>query len=167
MKIFERAPDGYLVVTLGGGEVAMMQMLLAEVRGLVLSPDENEAQKRLFPRVYLDPTEEDAEVELQSLVHDDLVKQRVAGFDEIERLLAAGVPDGELVRLVLDDDQAEQFLCAVNDMRLAIAASLGLDRAGDEDTAAADPNALAILRWLAELVGDLTDLLLGELPGAG
>ena len=166
MKIYERAPDGYLVVTLGGGEVAMMQMLLAEVRGLVLSPDENEAQKRLFPRVYLDPTEEDAEAELQSLVHDDLVKQRIAGFDEIERLLAAGVPDGELVRLVLDDDQTEQFLRAVNDMRLAIAASLGLDRADEEDAAAADPNALAILRWLAELVGDLTDLLLGELPGA-
>jgi hypothetical protein len=164
MRIFERAPDGYLVVTLGGGEVAMMQMLLAEVRGLVVAAEENEAQKRLFPRVYLDPTEEVAESELQSLVHDDLVKQRVAGFDEIERQLAVGVPDGEFVRLVLDDDQTEQFLRAVNDMRLAIAASLGLDQAAN-NTEAADPNARAILRWLAELVGDLTDLLHTELPG--
>jgi hypothetical protein len=159
---FVRAPDGYLVVNLLAGEVAMMQMLLTEVRGLVLAPDENAAQQRLFPRVYLDPTEEDAEVELQSLVHDDLVQDRIAGYDEVDRQLRTGAPDGDLVRIVLDEDQQEQFLRALNDTRLALAAVLGVDGSGGP--AAAEPDAVALLDWLAELVSELTHLLLSELP---
>ena len=33
--------------------------------------------QRLFPRAYLDPTEEEAESQWQELVHDDLVEARL------------------------------------------------------------------------------------------
>lgn len=162
MQTFERAPDGTLLVNLLGGEVAMMQMLLTEVRGLVLAPDTNAAQKRLFPRAYLDPTEEEAEAELQSLVHGDLVRDRVAAFDDVDAMLRGGTHDGDRVQLALDADRQDHFLRAVNDLRLSLAALVGVDGSSGAETNP-DPQAAALLDWLGELVQDLVELLLSEL----
>ena len=71
---------------------------------------------------YLDPTEDVAEREWQALVHDDLVRDKLAAFDEIRTLLAGGRPgtDGT-IGFVLDAEQEEHLLGALNDLRLVLA----------------------------------------------
>ena len=65
-------------------------MLLAELRAAARSQAgrDNAATERLFPRAYLDPTEEDAETEWQAVVHDDLVREKLAALDAVARRVA-------------------------------------------------------------------------------
>ena len=174
MHTFGRASDGSLTVTLLEGEAAMLKMLLTEVRKLVSAPDaDNAAARRLYPRAYLDPTEENAEQQWQSLVHDDLVDGRVRAFDTVWMLVDGATPqrDGSIV-LHLDAEQEELFLGSVNDLRLALAALLEADSVATEDdvepegapAAAGEVQAEVLLQWLLELVAEHVDLLLDEMP---
>ena len=89
---------------------------------LVRSPDRDTPRPdRLFPRAYLDPTEEDAEAEWQSLVHDDLVRAKLAALRRRRATLARRRPPGRRRHdraIVLDAEQEEQLLGALNDARL-------------------------------------------------
>ena len=120
---------------------------------------------RLFPVAYLDPTEDVAEREWQSLVHDDLVRGKLAAFDDIRTLLADGRPgpDGT-IRFVLDAEQEEHLLGALNDLRLVLAELIE----GDDSAAGAgalDPGTVDtrdLLEWLTAMVSELVDLKLAD-----
>ncbi|MGQ0825780.1 MAG: DUF2017 family protein [Actinomycetota bacterium] len=166
MRTFRRASDGRLAVTLLAGEAAMLRMILIEVRKLIGAPDaDNVASRRLFPRAYLDPTEEASEAEFQDMVHDDLVDTRVRAFDEIWELLGGGAASDEVVQLRLGPDHEARLLGTLNDTRLALAALTGADQPGGGD--GSDVHAQDLLDWLGELVDELVDLLLAETPTAG
>ena len=99
--------------------------LLAEVvrqlEEVMRAPEPGVVTDRLFPRAYLDPTEEAAEQEWQSLVHDDLVRERtdalVAMIADIED--ATKVKRGE-IEIVLDEERANRWCTVLNDARLAL-----------------------------------------------
>jgi len=112
------------------------------------------ATDRLFPRAYLDPTEDTSEGEWQALVHDDLVKNKLAAFDDVAALLAASSTGADgLVHVALSAAQENVLLLAVNDARLTLAAL-----AGD------DPDPSMLMDWLLDLVAELSELQLSELP---
>src|SRR5205814_4153470 len=115
-------------------------------------------KQRLFPRAYLDPTEEIAESQWQSLVHGDLVDSRLAslrtvvlGLDAAQE--AAGL-DG-MREVTLDGPAAEQWLAVLNDARLAFGTALGVTADADvDDLDPDDPRAegYAVYDWLTHLL---------------
>ena len=58
---FKGGRDGTVVVTFDDVEVELMREIPVQLRALYESPDPDPARERLFPRAYLDPTEEAAE----------------------------------------------------------------------------------------------------------
>ena len=167
IRRFQRTEDDVLVLTLFEGEIALLKMLLDEMRTLLLDPDGNNAAlDRLFPRAYLDPTEESAETDFQSLVHSDLVREKVVALDAVHAALQGATPSGEdVVAVRLDRETEEQFLLSVNDARLAFAAVAGVTDSGDIPPGAGDEIPVEeLIAWMGHLVEDLIDLKLAELP---
>jgi hypothetical protein len=186
---FERAKDGQLVVRLHPEEVALLHRLADELQELLEKHDassessashepgagnDNEGDRavlsRLFPRAYLDPTEEDAEQEWQRLSNPDLVASRVAAVrDLVDSLPAAERRDGR-VEGKLDEEHEAAWLGVLNDARLAVGTRLGITE-DDDYTARApdDPSYLAwqVYAWLTDMQADLIDVLLGGLPRGG
>ena len=83
-RTFERARDGTLVVTLYVQEVELLTMTARDMTTIVEEPPDGEVAERLYPRAYLDPTEEAAQGEFDALVHDDLVRARRTAFEAPE-----------------------------------------------------------------------------------
>ena len=125
------------------------------------------ARDRLFPRAYLDPTEEQAEQQWQELVYPDLLQGRLATSN--------GSPapstgrDGRKDRVVvhLDPDDVQAWLGVLNDARLALGTRIGVtDETDLTELDPDDPNTpvLAAYGWLTYLEGELVETLLGTLP---
>jgi hypothetical protein len=164
VRTFGRAPDGRLVVTVYEGHITLFAMLLGEVRALVASDETNRTTARLFPRAYLDPTEDVAEAEWQSMVHDDLVRDKLAAFDDVRSALTRGRPgpSGSIV-VELDAEQEEHLLGSLNDIRLVLAEVI--DGSESDAGTADDDNVLTttdLLEWLTDLVSELIELKLGD-----
>ncbi len=172
MTIFRRLDDGTFVANLDEDAVTLLDTLAAEVRAIVQAPPEsNRAVARLFPRAYLDPTEEVAEKDWQSVVHDDLVLAKIAAIDEVRGQFDRATRRGGHVQLRFDTEQAERFVRVLNDIRLALGAALGVEHADDAAAADVEPQAgdatyhyRLLLDTLGGLQGDLVDLLLEALP---
>ena len=119
--------------------------------------------ERLFPRAYLDPTEEEAESEWQRFVHDDLVDGRRQAVQTVERSLAGAVSRRGRFELSLDDEQAQAWLAVINDSRLALGTRLEVTE--DMDLSRLDPDdpdtaPYAVYWWLGVLEERLIDVLL-------
>lgn len=158
-----RRKDGRIVVTLPEPAITVLGHVLDELAGVVGDPQAGAIKDRLFPRAYLDPTEEDAERQWQALVHDDLVSARVAAIAAVRADLDQGSP------ITLDEDGETRWLTVLNDARLTLGTALGIT---DDDPlvfAPDDPRAAGaeMYAFLTALQGDLVDVLLGELPTAG
>jgi hypothetical protein len=166
---FARRRDGHVDATFERGELDLLEGLPEQLRTLYGTDDEDPARTRLFPRAYLDPTEEQAEAEWQALVHPGLMEARLDALTTLETTIAAAEPtrrDRLVVRL--SAEQANAWLGVLNDARLALGSRLGIT----DDTELAtlepsDPNAptLAAYGWLTYLEGELVETLLGDLPG--
>ena len=123
-----------------------------------------EVIERLFPRAYLDPTEEEAEAEWQRLVHDDLVAGRRRALEVVRRSLAdAPVRRGRL-ELTLSEDQAQAWLSVLNDARLALGTQLGVKEDLDLsrlDSSSPESAPYAMYGWLSFLEEHLVQALSG------
>jgi hypothetical protein len=172
LPTFERSDDGTLLVTLHHGEIDLLGEILRELRVLVeMPPGENAVSSRLYPRAYLDPTEEDAEQQWQGFVHDDLVLQRVAALDDITRALAVQGPsdDTEFVRVTLDEDTEARLLTVLNDARLAFGTIADVGEEFDEEDLELTPSdprwhLLRTYAYLTELQAELVEVMLAEVP---
>jgi hypothetical protein len=158
-----RAGNGRVTLRLDGNERRIIATLTAELRAALedptaVGPDGSLA--RLFPPAF--PDDPDAEAEYAGLVRADLVDGRREQLATVEATLEA---------TDLDDTQAAAWLGVLNDLRLALGTSLGVDQ--DDDGAmpdADDPDAmrLAVFAYLGWLVGAFVDVLedaLPEVPG--
>jgi hypothetical protein len=88
-------------------ERLLLSDLLDELEGLLDDPDDPEL-RRLFPPAYSDRIDDE---QYRSLVHDQLVSGRSKALATVRETLA-----GE----TLDLEQADQWLRALNDMRLVL-----------------------------------------------
>lgn len=119
--------------------------------------------ERLFPDGYRDDPE--AAAELRSLIQDDLRDAKVAAARSVVADLD-GV--GATGRVRLGAEQAEHWLTALNDLRLALGTGLGVtedaeevaDRLSADDLDRLDYEVYLLLGWLQEsLVDALSDSL--------
>ena len=111
------------------GEAGVLHQVMGEVVAL-LSEGYDRADpvvERLFPDVYRDDPA--AAAELRRYIEDDL---KTAKLEQAESMLAQLPPGGGEVRL--DDEQAEAWLRALTDARLAL--GLRLDITDDTDIVA-------------------------------
>jgi hypothetical protein len=182
---FERAKDGQLIVRLHPEEVALLHRLADELQELFDKSEasdapgdsaggDNESDQavlaRLFPRAYLDPTEEAAEQEWQRFSNPDLVALRVSALrDLVDSLPVTERRDGR-VEGKLDEEHVAAWLGVLNDARLAIGTRLGVTE--DDDYTARSPDdasylAWQVYAWLTDLQADLIDVLLGGMPRGG
>jgi hypothetical protein len=139
--------SGRYVLHLGKDERALLARLLGELRELVNDPEESSVMRRLFPAVYPDDAEREAEY--QRLMRDDLVSSRLAAVDVVESVLG-----GSGRRVTLDDAQMQAFVQSVNAVRLVLGTLL--DVTEDEDDSqpelASSPEyqLYAYLSWLLD-----------------
>jgi hypothetical protein len=168
VRTFKRGSDGRLVVTFYEGHITLLGVLFTAVRERIASPPPDDAAyARLFPVAYLDPTEESRETEWQDLVHDDLVREKLATFDDLRDVLAQGRPGrrGTIV-LELDAAREELLLQRLNDVRLVLGEIIGEGPEAEPAVIRDLPGigASDILEWLTDLVSQLVECKLDELP---
>ncbi len=169
-RTFKRARDGTLVVTLYAAEVELLVMTARDMMTIVEEPPDGEVRDRLYPRAYLDPTEEKAQGEYDALVHDDLVRSRSAALDAVVGGLDAATPNRRgLIEVELRPEEEMQWLTAVNDARLVIGTALGVSEDTDTEYARDDPRFEygVLYAWLTQLHFELVTLMLGEIGEAG
>jgi len=159
--------EGFDVV-LEAGEAAVLTRLCEELTTL-LGGDDDQADpvvERLFPRAYLDPTEEEAEADWQRLAHGDLVDGRRRALATVEGTLAAAEVRRGRFELTLSEEQARDWLAVLNDARLALGTRLEVTE--DLDLSGLDPDdpdtaPFAVYWWLGVLEERLIDLLSASL----
>jgi hypothetical protein len=169
-RTFARGRDHALVVSLYAEEVELLVMTARDMVSIVEQPPDGEVADRLYPRAYLDPTEEAAQGEFDALVHDDLVSSRRAAFEAIVAGLEAATPNAKgLVEVTLSPDEELQWLTAVNDARLVIGTALGITEDDDSEYAPDDPRFEygVLYGWLTQLHFELVVVLLDEIGEAG
>ncbi|MFI5045557.1 MAG: DUF2017 family protein [Acidimicrobiia bacterium] len=161
-KRFRRGPDHTLVVSLAPAEMDLLVGLPAELRGVFDAPAGDPGAARLFPRAYLDPTEEEAEAEYEALVQPDLLRQRLDALELVTASFDRAVEAGEWREVALTPDDVGAWLGVLNDTRLVLGTRLDVTE-GELTIADDDPNAAAyrIYAWLTSLQGELVEQLLG------
>lgn len=151
-------------------EAATILGLVREVREILHGPSDDPIMARLFPRAYLDPTEESAEATWRALAGPDLLRDRLDRLDRLSAQLepiALGDARGELV---LDEAAEADWLAVLNDTRLTLGTAIGVADDTDEDEPDDDdPQASAwhLYHVLTYFQGELIELALEGLPEAG
>lgn len=146
---------------------------LAEQLGERLSgdtPEGDEVFDRLFPRAYLDPTEEAAAREWNSRVRPDLARGKAGALARLAAGMRTAVPvdaSEQLVTARLEDEDVEAWLTALNDLRIDLGTRLGVSE--DLDPSAVDPDDpeapwWSVYTFLTWCQGMLVEVLIG---GAG
>jgi len=139
--------SGRYVLHLGKDERALLARLLGELRELVNDPVESSVVRRLFPAVYPDDAEREAEY--QRLMREDLVSSRLAAVDVVESVLG-----GSGRRVTLDDAQMQAFVQSVNAVRLVLGTLLDVtedeDEASPELASSPEYQLYAYLSWLLD-----------------
>jgi hypothetical protein len=161
-KRFRPGPDDTLVVSLAPEEMTILSQLPTELREVFDAPSSDPAAARLFPRAYLDPTEEEAESEYEALIQPDLLRQRLDALELVTGSFGRAVDAGEWREIALAPDDVAAWLGVLNDTRLVLGTRLGVSE-DERQVADDDPNvaAYAIYDWLTYLQGELVEQLLG------
>jgi hypothetical protein len=144
----ERNGD-HVRLNLDAHERLLLHELLDELEALLDDPDDP-ALRRLFPPAYSDRASEE---QYQSLVRDQLLTGRAKALGTIRDTL------GEKT---LDLDQAEQWLRALNDLRLVLGTRLDVNEQIEYDKLDLnDPHSreLAVYGYLSWLQEELVEAL--------
>ena len=154
------------MVSLGEAEIALLRQLPDEMRTLLESGggEGDPVMTRLFPRAYLDPTEEAAEADWQDLVHSELLQERLAAVDLLTACVDRATEKRNRYEVVLTEDEVHAWLGVLNDLRLALGTRLAITE--ETDLEAIDPDdpaapAAAIYGWLTWFQGEMVETLLG------
>jgi hypothetical protein len=161
-KRFRSGPDDTLVVSLAPQEIELLEQLPTQLRQVFDAPASDPAAARLFPRAYLDPTEEDAEAEFEALVQPELLRDRLDALELVTASFDRAVVAGEWREIALTPDDVAAWLGVLNDLRLVLGTRLGVSE-DERQVADDDPNlaAYAVYDWLTYLQGELIEQLLG------
>ena len=156
---FKRIGRDRVRVRLTQDELAVLRGLPDQLR-TVLGEDEDEpVNRRLFPPAYLDVADIERDVEYRRLMHDDLVKEKLANLDLVTGSLERGSTSVRRWTVELTDEEAAAWLGVINDLRLALGVRLDITEDYDGDVDATDPRApafhlLSYLGWLEEQLLD-------------
>jgi len=143
-----RDQDG-VRLTLNANEQLLLRDLLDDLEPLLADPDDP-ALRRLFPPAYSDDENDE---QYRSLVRDQLVTGRAKALATMRATLGSDT---------LDLEQADEWLRALNDLRLVLGTRLEVSEEIDyEDIDVEEPRGrdLAIYGYLAWLQEQLVDAL--------
>lgn len=162
---FEVTLDGveaYLFVE----EAQVFTDIALDLRAILETPalGEDPVRERLFPRAYLDPTEETAEMTWAAFAHPELLESRVITLmhvvDSIKRLEPAPQDRdaGELKMVLLSPEETESWLKGLNDLRLALGTRLDISEE-EQEIDPLDPyvRLREIYNWLTALQQELLE----------
>ena len=151
----KRTRGGGFLVRLTTSEREAIRGVPGMLRDLLRGEDPADpALQRLFPPAFVDDPERSAE--FAHMVHDDLLAQRMAAVDTMERTIDADR---------LSEDEVAAWLAAINDVRLMLGVRLDVNEAStpldfeDDDERAASYAVYAFLSWLEE------DIVAALMPG--
>lgn len=181
---WSRGADGRLRLRLGASEAATILGLINEMREVLDGPADDPIMQRLFPRAYLDPTEDQAETMWRALAGPDLLRDRLDRLDRLTSVLEPVALGDRTEPIAIDADAEADWLCVLNDTRLTLGTAIGVS---DDDDDADDPDhrdsdhrdsgdwdaddpqgpARHLYQALTYFQGELVDLLLGAMPESG
>jgi Domain of unknown function (DUF2017) len=130
--IYAAKHDGQRVwiLNIGSGERDLIGRLLAELRNLLTAEADDPAVnsallQRLFPRVYVDDDEKEAEY--QRLMREELVASRLFQIDAISQFLG---DDGSGRNVTLDEGEVTALMQSLNAVRIVLGTMLDV---GEDD----------------------------------
>ncbi len=164
-----RRTEAGVVLVLQPAEVELLRDLAGQLESLLAGgvPERggDKTRDRLFPRAYLDPTEDAAETEWQAAVHGDLVREKSAAVEALVDSLDTGTSGRkDTLTVTLGPEAVEQWVAAVNDVRLALGVVLEVSE--DEPRLdRGDPRrpGFEVYQWLTWLQGSLVQQLLADI----
>lgn len=147
-------------------EAVVFTDIAFDLRAIIETPalGDDPVRERLFPRAYLDPTEETAEMTWAAFAHPELLESRVNTLimmiDSLKRLDVAP-PDrdaGNLKMVLLSPEETECWLKGLNDLRLALGTKLDITE-DDQVISPDDPHSQLrdIYHWLTALQQELLE----------
>jgi hypothetical protein len=160
---FRRRPGDRVLASLTDEEVGLFRSLPGELRSLLEGSPDDEAYQRIFPRAYVDPTEEQSEADWQAMVHSELLEERLAAVELVATSVERGTPRRGRVEIELSPDEVAAWLGVLNDARLTLGTRLQVT----EDANEMDPSdprapAFALYHWLTWVQSDLVEVLLAS-----
>ena len=172
---FEIAGPGTIRVTFDEIEVELLRQIPAELQAIYEGTDPDPARERLFPRPYLDPTEEEAEEQWNALVVPELLRERLEGLNAVLATLDGGnvirtTSDREQTEVVLGPEELNLWLGVLNDARLTLGSRLEItddtNHREQWELAPDDPEtpARAAYLWLTTLQELLVETMMETLP---
>jgi hypothetical protein len=152
---FKRVGNDRVRVRLAQDEVAVLRGLPDQLRAVLAEGEDEPVNQRLFPPAYLDVADIEQDTEYHRLMHDDLVKEKLANLDLVTDTLARGSSSVRRWTVELTDEEATAWLGVLNDLRLALGVRLDITEDFDGDVDDTDPRApalrlLSYLGWLEE-----------------
>ncbi len=170
---FSRDRSGAVRLQLRADEAAFLTQVIGELREALAQPADSPLMQRLFPRAYLDPTEDAAEREYSILVNADLLRVRLdrtqAILDVLEPI-ALRPSTAKAVSVVLTGEQVGEWMGAVNDARLALGVVFDADEDLDiDDLDPQDPRryGLEVYDLLSYFFSELVDVAALSMPSEG
>ena len=156
---FKRVGDDRVRVRLGHDEVAVLRGLPDQLRSVLADGGDEPVNQRLFPPAYMDVADVERDTEYHRLMHDDLVKEKLANLDLVTESLARGSTSVRRWTVELTAGEAAAWLGVLNDLRLALGVRLDITEDFDGDVDDTDPRApalrlLSYLGWLEEQLLD-------------
>jgi hypothetical protein len=153
-----RAQGGRVVGRLEPYEVELLRGLVGDVVARVQADTrEDPVTARLFPDASPDPA---TAADLHDLLHDDLREAKLAAA----RVLLESLPDDG--KLGLDTETAEQWLTALNDVRLALGTTLDVTEESYERETDPDDLGMQVYDLLTFLQDSLVEAVQGAAPRA-
>jgi Domain of unknown function (DUF2017) len=152
---FKRVGGDRVRVRLGHDEVAILRGLPDQLRSVLAEDEDEPVNQRLFPPAYLDVADIEHDTEYHRLMHDDLVKEKLANLDLVTDTLARGTTSVRRWTVELTREEAAAWLGVLNDLRLALGVRLDITEDYDGEVDDTDPRApafrlLSYLGWLEE-----------------
>ena len=149
----KRVRGGRFALRITGAERDVLRSLPAQLRQLMTGQDAgaNPDLRRLFPTAYPDDPEKAAEYD--AMVRDDLVAERLAAIDVMERTI-----DSDR----LSEEELLAWLSSINDLRLVLGTRLDVaEDLSELDVTPDDPRAesLALYAYLSILEEDAVSAL--------
>ncbi len=167
---FSRNRAGDVVAHLRPDEAAFLIQVVGELRGILDQPTDSPMMQRLFPRAYLDPTEDEREREYSIIANADLLRTRLdrthALLDVLQPIARAKRPG----QVKLSDEQVGEWMSTLNDARLALGVVFNVDEDIEpDDLETDDPRrvGLEVYSLLSWFFGELVDVVATGMPAEG
>jgi hypothetical protein len=157
VKAFRRSRHQFVAV-FNPNEASTLSLLASQVSDLIenrASLDSDPALLRLLPDAY--PDDAEASAEFRRFTADDLATRKAANARRIIADLAPAARATSATTVKVDAQSAQAWVRSLTDIRLTIAARLGIET--DDDVESGDAVLHDLYDWLGFVQGSLVDCL--------